>query len=216
MTNATRVVRVHSSTVATEGMDTVMLAIGEHLHRADYEVRTIPLAIARELVVAHHYSRGGSNTATFRHGLFRLDAPDQCLGVAWWIPPTKTAAQSVDENWQQVINLTRLVIVPGVPTNAASYLLGRSISIIRRDGRYKTLLTYADEGQGHTGAIYRATNWTYVGTKAGDPVYLSPEGRHVARKAGGHTRTNAEMLHLGYVNTGRTRKHKFVMRIGNN
>lgn len=187
--------------------------MSDHLRKGDHEVRTVDLSVARALVEAHHYSRGGSNTATFRHGLFRIDDPERCLGVAWWIPPTKAAAQSVDPAWQQVINLTRLVVIPGVPTNAASYLLGRSIALIRRDGRFKTLLTYADEGQGHTGAIYRATNWDYLGIRPGDPVYVTADGRHVARKAGGRTRTNAEMLELGYSNTGRTRKHKFVMRL---
>lgn len=183
-----------------------------HLKREEFEVRTAPLTVVQELVRRHHYARGGSNTATFRHVLYRK-GEEEPLGAAWWIPPTKAAALSVDPDWRRVINLTRLVVVPGMPTNAASFLLGQSIRLIRQDGRFRTLLTYADEGQGHTGAIYRATNWEYLGIRSGDPVYLDDAGRQIARKAGGHTRTNAEMLALGYRNTGRTRKHKFVMRI---
>lgn len=183
-----------------------------HLDRGLYEVRTAPLSVVQELVRQHHYARGGSNTATFRHALFERGS-DIALGAAWWIPPTKAAALSVDEEWQRVINLTRFVIVPGMPTNAASFLLGASIRMIQADGRFRTLLTYADEGQGHTGAIYRATNWDYLGIRPGEPVYLDGEGRQVARKAGGKTRTNQQMLDLGYVNTGRTRKHKFVKRL---
>lgn len=100
-----------------------------------------------------------------------------------------------------------------MPTNAASFLLGRSMKLIRKDPRWESLVTYADEGEGHTGAIYKATNWDYAGIRPGDPVYKSASGQHVARKAGGKTRTNAEMLELGYINTGRTRKHKFIKHI---
>lgn len=184
-----------------------------HLDRSKYEIKPVTQSTALDLVTRYHYAKGGSNTGTFRHGLFKISDGENPLGVAWWIPPTKSAALSVSDDWRTVLCLTRLVVIPGMPTNSASFLLGASIKAIRRDGRFKTLVTYADEGQGHSGAIYRATNWTYAGVRPGDPVYLTESGRQVARKAGGVTRTNAQMLGLGYTNTGRTRKHKFVMRL---
>lgn len=128
------------------------------------------------------------------------------------MPPTRVAAEAVSPDWQRVLTLSRLVIMPAVPTNAA-FLLGRSVDLIRRDGRYRTLVTYADEGQGHTGAIYRATNWRYTGTRDGDPVWIDAAGRQVARKAGPVSRTAAQMTALGYRNTGRTRKHRFVLNL---
>lgn len=180
------------------------------LIKSEWEVRDCTLRQAQLLVEQFHYAKGGSNTRTFAHGLYPVGS-DEPVGAAWWIPPTKAAALSVDPDWKSVMNLTRLAIAPDIPANAASFLLGRSMRLIRADGRYKTLLTYADEGQGHTGAIYRATNWIYLGIKLGGPVWIDPEtGRHVARKAGGRTRTSQQMIDLGYVNTGRTRKHKFV------
>ena len=183
-----------------------------HLNAREMEVRTVPLRDVRELVEKYHYSRGGSNTATYRHGLFRK-GDDRLLGAAWWIPPTKSAALSVSENWRGVLALTRLVIIPGMPTNSASFLLGRSMQIIQKEGRFQTLLTYADTGEGHRGGIYRATNWEYVGKTKGDPRYIDPlTGRHVARKAGGVTRTRSEMEDLGYLWTPPTPKHKFVKR----
>lgn len=185
----------------------------EHLRIGDFEVQTAPLKEVRDLVQRFHYSRGGSNTATYRHGLYMRHS-DDLLGAAWWIPPTKSAALSVSDEWQRVINLTRLVIVPGMPTNSASYLLGRSMRLIKQDGRFDTLLTYADSGEGHTGAIYKATNWEYLGVSKGDPRYIDPEtGRHVARKAGGVTRTRAQMESLGYIWTPPTPKHKFIKRL---
>jgi hypothetical protein len=182
------------------------------LDRQRYEIRDVSLTVATALVAEHHYAKGGPNTGVFRHGLFEVGA-EEPLGVAWWLPPTKVAAQSVCENWRGVLSLTRLVVIPGMPTNAASFLLGASIRRVRRDGRWCHLVTYADEGQGHTGAIYRATNWHYAGTRPGDPVWVTEEGRQVARKSASKSRTAAEMEALGYRSLGRSRKHKFVMGV---
>lgn len=178
---------------------------------ADWEVRPVALEVARAMVVAHHYAKGGSNTATYLHGLFKQGEifDWQAQGVAWWIPPTKSAALATyPANWQGVLCLSRLVILPDVPKNAATFLLARSRRLIDRE-LWPCLVTYADEMQGHTGGIYRADNWTYIGTTAPEARF-EIGGRMVARKAGPHTRTRAEMLALGARNVGKSVKHKFV------
>lgn len=181
------------------------------LRRADWTVDTIPLADAVALVRELHYARGAANTATFRHGLFRREEwPTNPMGAAIWIPPTKTAAQaSWPSNWQGVLALSRLVVHPDVPTNGASFLLSRSVELVRRDPRWECLVTYADEWQGHTGAIYRACGWDYAGLTKPERVYVL-DGAMVARKAGPRTRTHAEMLALGAECIGAYAKHKFV------
>lgn len=180
------------------------------LRKSEWEVRDVPLSVARDLVARLHYTGGGSNTATFRHGLFR-SGDDVCKGVAWWIPPTKGAAIATfpDRDWRRVLALTRLAIEPEVPSNAASFLIAASVRLIRADGRWEGLVTYADEGQGHSGAIYKATNWEYVGLTAPETRWVDADGRHVSRKAGPRTYKRAEMLERGCTPTGPFRKHKF-------
>jgi hypothetical protein len=178
------------------------------LIRSAYEVRPTLLNVGQELVRTYHYAKGGSNTATFMHGLYAKESP-KCLGIAWWIPPTKGAALATWPEWRRVLALSRLVIVPGQPTNAATFLLAASIRAIARTQRWACLITYADEWQGHTGAVYRASNWEYMGLTTPEAVWQTPEGRMVARKAGGHTRTKAEMETLGYHCLGRFAKHKY-------
>lgn len=180
------------------------------LRREDWYVADAPLKAAQALVVEHHYSRGGSNTACYTHGLYRR-ADDGLCGVAWWLPPTRVACESVNkEHWKRVLSLTRLVVTPGVPTNAASFLLARSTKLIRQDGRFVSLVTYADESQGHTGAIYRAANWQYVGRTGPYPRWLDADGKQVAPKATVN-RTKAQMEALGHRKVGTFHKHKFVM-----
>lgn len=69
---------------------------------------------------------------------------------------------------------------------------------------------YADDWRGHTGGIYRASNWTYLGKTKDHPTYVI-NGVMTARKAGPRTRTHSEMLALGAVCEGSHAKHKFVL-----
>ena len=180
------------------------------LRRGFWCVDTIDLAQAQELVRRLHYAAGGSNTATFRHGIFNLrDWPFNPMGAAWWIPPTKAAAQaSTDGDWRRVLALSRFVLDPNVPKNGASFLLSRSVRLIKRTKAWDVLVTYADEWQGHLGTMYLAAGWEYVGKTKPERVYVL-DGRMVARKAGPRTRTHAEMLAMGAECVGSFSKNKF-------
>lgn len=178
------------------------------LRKAEWAVRPTTLAEARRLVEAHHYARGGANTATCLHGLFRI-GDGEPLGVAWWIPPTKSAALATyPVNWQGVLSLSRLVLAPEVPKNGATFLLARSARLID-PVRWPCLVTYADTWQGHTGHIYKAAGWAYAGLTKPERAFQI-KGRMVARKAGPKTRTTAEMEALGAICIGSFPKHKFV------
>lgn len=182
------------------------------LRASEWDVRTTSLALGADFIRQHHYSKGCSNTAVYVHGLFPRGS-DELMGVAQWLPPTRVAAESVNkDNWQRVLSLTRLAVHPEVPTNGASFLMSRSMRLIEREGRFISLVTYADEFMQHTGAIYRAANWHYVGLMKGFPRWEDAEGRQVARKAT-RSRTNAEMRALGYRCVGTYRKHKFVKHL---
>jgi hypothetical protein len=179
-----------------------------------WDVQSIQLSVAQELVRSHHYAKGGSNTGVFVHGLI-CKATGDVHGVAWWLPPTRVAAESVNKDqWRRVLALTRMVVTPGTPKNACSFLLSRSVKMIRKDGRFLSLVTWADEGEGHTGHVYRAANWRYLGSNTGDERWIDPRtGRHVAKKSAGKSRTAQEMIDLGYARAGKTRKHKFCLHI---
>ena len=186
------------------------------LRKSEWEVRTVGLDVARPLVEAFHYSKGASNTATYLHGLFQKGAffDNSCVGIVWWIPPTKSAAfATYPRNWKGVLSLSRMVIAPDVPKNACSFLMARSIGLI--DGeKWPCLVTYADEWQGHKGGVYLASGWQYVGPTKPERVYVSASGRMVARKSGPKTRTHDEMISLGHRCLGSFSKRKFVRHLG--
>jgi hypothetical protein len=180
------------------------------LQKRDWKVADAPLKAGQVLVKEHHYARGGSNTCCYMHGLYNL-ASEDLMGVAWWLPPTRVAAESVNKSeWKRVLSLTRLVILPGVPKNAASFLLAHSVRIIWKDNRFVSLVTYADESQGHLGQIYLAANWAYVGRTGPYPRWLDRYGTQVSQKAT-KNRVKSEMERLGHIKIGSFFKHKFVL-----
>lgn len=183
---------------------------GPVARKSDYVFRDAPFSELAAFIRREHYAKGCSNTAVFAHGLFR---EDRLVGAALWLPPTKTCAKTVHEDWKRVLSLSRLAILGSEPQNAASLLIGRSIRAIRRTKRWAALVTYADESQGHTGTIYRASNWVDRGVTKPEPRWVDANGRQVSRKAGRRTRTKAQMEALGYRMVGKFRKRKFVMAL---
>jgi hypothetical protein len=181
----------------------------ERLKKSEWMVADCPLKVGQELVQKYHYAKGGSNTRVFMHGLYKIGS-DICMGVAWWIPPTKSAALATyPRNWQGVLSLSRLAIDPSVPKNACSFLMARSIRMIPKD-RWPCLVTYADDWRGHDGTIYKAYGWQYAGKTNPEATYTK-DGVLRARKAGQKTNTHSEMIASGCKFEGRFSKHKYVI-----
>ncbi len=179
------------------------------LRRSEWYVDTIPMNEALRLVEEFHYSKGGSITSVYRHGLIHKDS-GRVLGVALWMPPTKAAAQcNYSGDFREVLTLSRLSISPEVPRNGCSFLLGASETLIRKDGRYKFLLTYADTWQGHTGAIYKAANWEYLGETKPSEVWVSSDGRMMGKKRGPVNLSKVQMEQQGFTLQGKFSKHRF-------
>lgn len=178
------------------------------LRKAQYSVKPISHREAARFIEAHHYAKGMSNTRTFAFGLFQKEF-SELLGVSVWIPPTKIAALSVYKDFTKVLALTRLAVHPSAPKNACTFLLAQSRKQIKKDGRFACLLTFADTYRNHTGGIYRADNWEYLGLTKPSPVYLDADGRMMGRKRGGKTLRASEMVELGFKSVGSFPKHKF-------
>lgn len=178
--------------------------------KGDYVVSRGPYKLLSQFIKEHHYAKGCANTATIAFGLYRSGT---LVGAALWMPPTKVCAQSVaGVQWKNVLSLSRLAIAPGEPTNAASIFIGACIRDIRKEGRWSSLVTYADGSQGHTGTIYKATNWQYIGVTKPEPRWVDSDGRQVSRKST-KSRNNEQMKALGYRLDGKYSKHKFVMHL---
>lgn len=182
----------------------------KNLDKNLYEVRDCPVQDAFSLIEKHHYSKGGTIAFIYAHGLYERNT-NILMGAACWSMPMQDVAMSVNPtDWRLVLNLTRLVCLPEAPRNSASFLLGKSISLIKKDKRYKSLVTFADEARGHVGGIYKATNWLYMGRVGPHQIWQDPKtGRQVsnAHKSG------EELYAVGYIRLSSFYKHKYIMHL---
>lgn len=165
-------------------------------------------AQAKACVERWHYAKGMSNTAVLCMG---LHAPDGTLvGVAAWLPPAPGVVRWAKQRHggDKVISLSRMAIAPGVPKNAASFLLAACVKHLRREG-WDVAVTYADTLEGHTGHVYLAAGWTRDGQAAARARWVDPQGRVRSAKATKNL-TVAQMRAKGWRKVPGAVKPRFV------
>lgn len=122
---------------------------------------------ADEFVSKKHYSRKPS---IFWLG-FGLVEDDMIQGVAVYGQPSPAVQKhAFDGRDFRLYELSR-VVVQTKTKNAASLLIGRSLSML--EPKPCAVISYADMAMGHCGIIYQATNWLYTGaTVSHDSLYI--------------------------------------------
>lgn len=202
-------------------MDAIQLPMRLAFRANEWTVAETNLKTSNKLVEQFHYAKGAAPNGVFLHGLF-LRGWFECWGVAWWIPAIKGTIDKYNPGgYTTTLTLHRLVIHPNVPTNGASYLLGRSIRLIQQMGKYELLATYADTWRGHTGQIYKATNWEYRGLTEPMPVWSDQDGiqRSTSNRlltVGGErlkSPSRQELVRQGWSNLGNYPKHVYTMKL---
>ena len=76
----------------------------------------------------------------------------------------------------QVIELRRLCCIDDTPRNAESFFIGRSLKLLKSEWGGSTVVSYADKEHGHTGVIYKASNFKQLEDIPGAKVIMY-EGR---------------------------------------
>jgi hypothetical protein len=193
------------------------LPLRTRLHSEEWYVAPTSLKVGKDMVWRHHYSRSASPSAVYLFGLM-LKNDFNVWGVSWWIPAPKATVDSYNPGgYSTTLVLHRLVVHPLVPTNGASFLLGRSIRAIVKDGRYELLVTYADTWRGHTGQIYKATNWEYRGLSEPTQVWTTEGGQLIGRRGQrygkGKNRLNSDLIAMGCTFQGKYAKHVYTMKL---
>ena len=186
-----------------------------NLRKAAWIYRAGNVADVRALVEKHHYLRtipGGSiqHVGTLR----RKSAPDKIVAVSIWTWPNKPVERWMQREYQVApgkgLNLSRLIAIPSAPRNTATHLMGRDMRALKQR-EFDGVVTYADGTEGHTGAIYRASNWTPAGEARARPRWTHPKtGRTKTQLSAGRYVPVAEMRRLGYVRTMGKPKARFV------
>jgi hypothetical protein len=71
-----------------------------------------------------------------------------------------------------VIELRRLCCIDDTPKNTESYFIGKTIRWLKKNTNIKIIVSYADSDYGHSGIIYKACNFEYLGFRKGGKVIM--------------------------------------------
>ncbi len=172
-----------------------------------YAVEVVPERLARDLVLAHHYS-GSFPAARLSVGLFRKSGPAaaaELAGVAVFSVPMSSAVipARVGIPAAEGVELGRFVCLPEVAFNGETWFLRRALAALRVEKReVRAVLSYADplerwtEGgllckPAHYGTIYQAGNASFIGRAKPSFVVMTRGGQVVSGRSLSKIRTQA-------------------------
>jgi hypothetical protein len=154
-------------------------------------------------LIRNHYLKKMPGVTVLCMGLWR-----DCflVGTAVFaLPPRETNVRYKATVWE----LARLWIDDAMPRNTETWFLSRAIRHVAKTGGAECLVSYADPSAGHSGVIYRASNWTADGmteTRKSPRCDYESNGKKYSRRS--HIPEGAIVERVP-----RTSKHRFVYRI---
>ncbi len=158
----------------------------------DLVVRPVPHSVARQVCEGRHYLRSYPGGALISFGVF---VGSWLLGVAvLGVGPANLRRLFAGAEGHEVVCLARLWLDDRVRRNGESRVLAVILRHLRRDqAAIKAGVAYSDPAQGHSGAIYRAAGFLYLGLSEAMPLYRMPDGtvhhsRSLSHACGTHSR----------------------------
>lgn len=141
----------------------------------DMIVVSVPVSSVRSFIERYHYSKSinGCKVSV----CFALYHDDDMVGAMLFGPLSTTAWKRYGECEGDVVELRRLVCLDECPKNTESWFIAKALKVLKKVGKYKICVSYADPHHGHNGIIYQASNWNYHGTTAPDTLLQTPEGK---------------------------------------
>jgi hypothetical protein len=145
---------------------------------SDYKVELSEYKVVKPFIEKWHYShsvRGLQISQCF--GLFGEDMfglPKLIGGMIYGVPSSRMGQKSVRYGNKpgKVLELKRLCCIDDTPTNTESYFIGKTLKWLSKNTDYQVVVSYADPDYGHSGTIYKASNFIHYGMTGTDKVLM--------------------------------------------
>jgi hypothetical protein len=129
------------------------------------------LPSAGEFIKKHHYLKSISR---YNKYVFVLTINNVIVGVATFGTPV---GSKVKQSYGMNLIECKRFVLNNTPKNTGSWFMSKCIQHIKKLGEYEAIITYADPTQGHTGGLYRASNYHYMGVQQYRTPYVMHEGK---------------------------------------
>ncbi len=152
---------------------------------------------AVSLLDEFHYAKSGRGAKI----IFILKLKGVIIAVAKYSSVVrKETATSLGYDHIDVLELDRFCIHPKYQKkNLGSFFLSKTIKYIKSNTQTKLLISFADSGQNHDGALYKASGWRYVGDTKDSYEYVDKEMNPINKKTVYNRAVKEKMKESEYV-----------------
>ena len=148
-----------------------------------YSVELVPRSAIQSFIEKYHYSHNTNGVqglecfALFAPGNFGI--PRMVGAMMYAIPSMpNTAKKYYPPDPSKCIELRRLVCIDDTPTNTESYFIGNTLKWLKKNTNIQVIVSFADPHHGHSGVIYKASNFIYKG-ETGKGSILMVDGKEM-------------------------------------
>ena len=143
----------------------------------DFTVEHVNRKAIVSFIEKHHYSHNVNGIQSYYHfGLFRegnFGIPTMIGAMLYAMPSMPaTAAKYNPINPSKCMELRRLVCIDDTPKNTESYFIGKTFKWLKQNTDVEVIVSFADQHYGHSGVIYKATNFEYIGETASARILM--------------------------------------------
>ena len=181
-------IRIPYNKKVKEVLDKQLLPeLGRGIERNNITFKLISFQDAKPLMLKYHYLHRVIK-ASYNYGLF---VNDQLMGMVAYTKPRVSLAQSISDqaDINNTLELSRLYIkdeVSQTVPNITSEFVSWSLRQLKQIQNW-FIISFADSGMHHVGAIYQATNFGYYGTTNTNNRYAwNGYGKHGGKWIKGH------------------------------
>ena len=152
----------------------VMCSASRTMKARELEITPCGLQQVRRFVEQHHYSHNVNGVKISY--CFQVKCDGRLVGGVIYGALSTTAWKRFADTEQKVLELRRLVLLDEAGRNSESRVVGWTLRWLRKHApAVEVVVSYADPAHGHSGTIYRASNFQYKGISATDKGFRDPE-----------------------------------------
>lgn len=156
-------------------------------HTAIGEVKSYKVSICKRKEIAGfistwHYSKN-VNGIIADYNFKLMDSENNLIGAIMYGTIAMAGVwKKYADNKEDLVELRRLCCIDNTPKNTESFFIGKTLKWLKKNTKFKKVISYADTTYNHEGTIYKASNFKHVGVTAKGKVIMY-NGQRIHDKA---------------------------------
>lgn len=145
-----------------------------------FYIKLVDRNCINDFICKYHYSKSVNGVKS--KYCFALFYNEIIIGAAILAAPATPGVSQKYSNGNELVEIRRLCCIDFTPKNTESYFIGQIMKWLKNNTNIDIILSYADPYFGHSGVIYKATNFKKIGKTKKRKVYFY-KGKEYHEKA---------------------------------